>query len=100
MLSSVVVLLPTTYENNLVSIFCEWLIALIHTPCTYSHQGQTFIAINHDDFATGFEECTSTFSQEKRALNPVKIVVMEVLVYYMCRGGGGGGSHMPELSRP
>ena len=65
------------------------------------------MAINHHAFATGFEECTSTFSQVKRALNPVRIVVMEVIVYDMCgRGGGGGGgagggggcSHIPELS--
>ena len=47
------------------------------------------MAINHDAFATGFEERTSTCSQEKRALNPVRIVVMEVLVYDMC----GRGSH-------
>ena len=49
----------------------------------------------------GFEERMSTFSQKMRALNPVRIVVMEVLVYDMCgRGGGGGGvcSHMPEHS--
>ena len=39
------------------------------------------MAINHDAFATGFEEHMITFSQEKRALNPVRIVVMEVLVY-------------------
>ena len=30
-------------------------------------------------------------SQEKRALNPVRIVVMEVLVYDMCGRGGRGG---------
>ena len=34
------------------------------------------MAINHDAFATGFEERTCTFSQEERALNPVRIVVM------------------------
>ena len=38
------------------------------------------MAINHD----AFEECTSTFSQEKRALNPERIVVMVALVYDMC----------------
>ena len=37
----------------------------------------------------GFEEHMSTFSQEMRALNPVRIVVMEVLVYDMCGRGGG-----------
>ena len=56
------------------------------------------MAINHDAFATGFEECTSTFSQEKRALNPVRIVVMEVLVYDMC-DRVCVCSHMPELSK-
>ena len=45
------------------------------------------MAINHDAFATGFEERMITFSQEKRALNPVRIVVMEVLVYDMCGRG-------------
>ena len=45
------------------------------------HQGQTFVAINPDAFATGFEERMSTFSQEMRALNPVRTVVMKVLVY-------------------
>ena len=55
------------------------------------------MAINHDAFATGFEEHISAFSQEMRALNPVRIVVMEVLVYDMC-GRGCVCSHMPELS--
>ena len=31
-------------------------------------------------FTTGFEEHISTFSQEVRALNPVRIVVMEIHV--------------------
>ena len=53
----------------------------------------TFMAINHDAFATGFEEHMSTFSQEKRALNPVRIVVMEVLVYDVWLG-----VDIPELS--
>ena len=55
--------------------------------------------INLDVFATGFEEhiSTCTFSQEKRALNPVRIVEMEVLVYDMC-GRGRVCSHMQELS--
>ena len=73
MLYSVVVVLPTTYENGKQSgKHCYTY--------TYSHQGQTFVVINSDAFATGSEECMSTFSQEKRALNPVSIVVMEVLV--------------------
>ena len=55
------------------------------------------MAINHDAFATGFEEHMCTFSQKKRALNPVRIVVMEVLVYDMC-GRGCVCSHMPGLS--
>ena len=55
------------------------------------------MAINHDAFATGFEERMITFSQEKRALNPVWIVVMEFLVYGMC-GPGCVCSHMQELS--
>ena len=42
-----------------------------------SHQGQTFVP---DAFTTGFEEHMSTFSQEVRALNPVRIVVMEIHV--------------------
>ena len=46
--------------------------------------------------ATGFDEHMNTFSQEKRALNLVSIVVMEVLVYDMC-GRGCVCSHMPEL---
>ena len=33
-----------------------------------------------DAFTTGFEEHMSTFSQEVRALNPVRIVVMEIHV--------------------
>ena len=41
------------------------------------------MAINPDALATGFEECMSTFSQEMRALNHVRIVVMEILVYDM-----------------
>ena len=57
----------------------------------------TIHAINHHAFATGFEELMSTFSQEKRALNPVRIVVMEFLVYDIC-GQGCVCSHMPELS--
>ena len=61
----------------------------IHAHIRYRH--------NHDAFANGFEERTRTFSQEKRALNPVRIVVMEVLVYDMC-GWGCVYSHMPELS--
>ena len=43
------------------------------------------MAINHDAFATGFEERTSTFSHEKRALNPVRIVVMGVCVQSYAR---------------
>ena len=46
------------------------------------------MAINHDAFATGFEERMS------RALNPVRIVVMEVIVYDMY----SRGCHMQELS--
>ena len=42
----------------------------------YSHQGQTF----PDAFTTGFEEHMSTLSQEVRALNPVRIVLMEIHV--------------------
>ena len=45
----------------------------------------------------GFEERMSTFSQEKWALNPVRIIVMEVLVYDMC-GQVFMCSHMRELS--
>ena len=41
------------------------------------------MAINPDALATGFEERMSTFSQEMRALNHVRIVVMEILVYDM-----------------
>ena len=39
--------------------------------------------INPDALATGFEERMSTFSEELRALNHVRIVVMEILVYDM-----------------
>ena len=35
---------------------------------------QTFKVINPDAFVTGFGECMRTFSQEKRALNHVRIV--------------------------
>ena len=62
MLYSVVVLLPTTYENGKQSgkhLWCEWRIALII-------QEQAFMAINHDAFANGFEECMCT------ALNPAR----------------------------
>ena len=38
------------------------------------------MAIIPDAFTTGFEERMSTFSQEVRALNPVRIVVMEIRV--------------------
>ena len=38
------------------------------------------MAIIPDAFTTGFEEDMSTFSQEVRALNPVRIVVMEIHV--------------------
>ena len=40
-------------------------------------------SINPDALATGFEERISTFSEEMRALNHVRIVVMEILVYDM-----------------
>ena len=40
------------------------------------------MAIIPDAFTTGFEERMSTFSQEVRALNPVRIVVMEI---YVCQ---------------
>ena len=40
----------------------------------------------------------STSSQEKRALNPVRIVVMEVLVYDMCGQGCVCAVTCPELS--
>ena len=39
------------------------------------------MAIYPDVLATSFEECMSTFSQELRALNPVRIVLMEIYVY-------------------
>ena len=58
-----------------------------HTIHAHIRYRSTFMAINHDAFATGFEEHMITFSQEKRALNPVRIVVMEVLVYNMCGQG-------------
>ena len=61
MLYSVVVLLPTTYENGKQSgkhLWCEWQIALII-------QEQAFIAINHDAFATGFEEHMSGADPER-----------------------------------
>ena len=38
------------------------------------------MAIIPDAFTTGFEEHMSTFSQEVRTLNPVRIVVMEIRV--------------------
>ena len=38
------------------------------------------MAIIPDAFTTGFEEHMSTFSQEVRALNPVRIVMMEIRV--------------------
>ena len=38
------------------------------------------MAIIPDAFTTGFEEHMSTFSQEVRALNPVRIVVTEIHV--------------------
>ena len=41
------------------------------------------MVINPYALATGFEERMSTFSQEMRALNHVRIVVMEILVYDM-----------------
>ena len=41
------------------------------------------MTINPDALATGFEERINTFSQEMRVLNPVRIVVMEILVYDM-----------------
>ena len=44
------------------------------------------MAINPDALATGFEECMSTFSQEMRALNPVRIVLMEIYLYDMRPG--------------
>ena len=59
-------------------LLCEWPIALIIY--MYSHQGQTFVAIIPDAFTTGFEEHMSTFSQEVRALDPVRIVVIEIHV--------------------
>ena len=40
-------------------LWCEWPIALLI-------QGQAFMAINHDAFATGFEEHMRT------ALNPMR----------------------------
>ena len=45
------------------------------------------MAIIPDAFTTGFEEHMSTFSQEVRALNPVRIVVMEIHVagYGLCQ---------------
>ena len=42
------------------------------------------MAINPDALATGFEEHTSTFSQETKALNHVRIVVMDILVCVLC----------------
>ena len=42
------------------------------------------MAIIPDAFTTGFEEHMSTFSQEVRALNPVRIVVMEIWVGATC----------------
>ena len=42
------------------------------------------MAIIPDAFTTGFEERMSTFSQEVRALNPVRIVVMEIRVGATC----------------
>ena len=41
------------------------------------------MAIIPDAFTTGFERM-STFSQEVRALNPVRIVVMEIWVGVTC----------------
>ena len=38
------------------------------------------MAIIPDAFTTGFQERMSTFSQKVRALNPVRIVVMEIHV--------------------
>ena len=91
MVYSVVVLLWGTYENgrqsgkySLVSMANCFTPHIIRT---YSHQGQTFVAINPDAFATGFEERMNTFSQEMRALNPVRIVVMEALAYDVCGRG-------------
>ena len=74
MLYSVVVLLHTTSENGKQSgkhLWCEWPIALI----IYILTSRTDIrVINPDAFATGFGERMRTFSQEKRALNRVRIV--------------------------
>ena len=42
------------------------------------------MAIIPDAFTTGFEERMSTFSHEVRALNPVRIVVMEIWVGATC----------------
>ena len=44
------------------------------------------MAINPDALTTGFEECMSTLSQDMRALNPVRIVLMEIHVYDMWPG--------------
>ena len=103
MLYSVVVLFPTTCDSGRQSgkhIWCEWPIALIHTP--YILTSGTDIYGNPDAFsATGFEKRMSIFSQEMRALLlHVHVVVMEVLVYDMCGWGSLGCvcSHMPELS--
>ena len=85
---SAVVLLP--HENGKQSgkhLWCERPIALIHTPDLTIH---THIRDTQLIMMPGFEERMSTFSQEQRALNPVRIVV--VMVYDMCgRGDGGGG---------
>ena len=45
-------------------LWCEWPIALIRTPYMLT-SGTDIIMM------TGFEECMSTFSQEKMALNTV-----------------------------
>ena len=57
-----VVLLPTTYENGRQSDKHLWF----EGPIIFKDR-----------------ERTSTFSQEMRALNPVRTVVMEILVYDM-----------------
>ena len=48
--------------------------------------------INPDAFATGFGERMRTFSQEKRALNHVRIVSR--------RWGGGGGYASVDPDKP
>ena len=59
--------------SNRVSIF--GVNGQLLSSYTSSHQRQTFRVINPDAFATGFGERMRSVSQEKRALNHVRIVL-------------------------